>query len=387
MNAPNTIKEKLDLPALQMGDHTIFVKKIFRWIVLVICAISAFFILYYLFASDRYVSTAIIQVQNTDLVATSGLDFSAITMRSNLGATIPDQLLLKEHLVSVDMLKKLDAKLNLRAHFSDSSRDIASRMWFEDASIEWFHRHVLNRVKVSYDEFSGVIRITSEAYSPEMATAITQILVEEGERYMNEMTHALARAQVRFLETQVEIAQNNVADARHELLSFQNKKGLVSPKATVTSLRSIIAKLEEQRTRLQTQIASLPASIAQGHSTRRSLQQSLAAVEAQIKTEGDKLASETGRTTLNSLAEEEARLEEEVEMKQSLYKNALICLEKGRMDAARTLKLVAVLQTPSEPEYAWQPRRIYGVTTTLVVTLLVIGMTYILRSVVLDHVD
>ena len=386
MNAPNTIKENLDLPIVQMGDDTKLVRKIFKWVNIAILVVALGFVAYFLLASDRYVSSAIIQVQSTDQVAASGLDFSVLKGSSTTGVTIPDQLVLKEHLLSIDMLNKLDKYLDLRAHYSSSDHDIASRMWFPDASIEWFYRHFLNRVSVEYDEFAGVIRITSEAYSPEMATDITAGLVKEGERYMNEMTHALARAQVRFLETQVEAAQDRVKDAREELLAFQNRKGLISPTATIQSFRAIIAKLEEQRTRLQTQLASLPATLDKSHSTRKSLEQSLHAVQAQIDAENKKLASASGEA-LNALMGEETRLEEEVAMKQDVYKNALVCLEKGRMDAARTLKLVAVLQSPSHPEYAWQPRRIYGVTVTLILAVIALGIANMLRSIVLDHVD
>jgi capsular polysaccharide transport system permease protein len=39
------------------------------------------------------------------------------------------------------------------------------------------------------------------------------------------------------------------------------------------------------------------------------------------------------------------------------------------------------------PEYAWEPRRIYGVAATLCITLLVIGVVNLLKAVILDHVD
>ncbi|MDE5833020.1 MAG: hypothetical protein K2H64_08560 [Desulfovibrio sp.] len=388
MNAPtpNPIKENLDLPIVQMGDDTILVHKIFKVVNCVIVAGAIAFFAYFLLASDRYVSTATIQVHNTDQVASSGLDFSALRGASSTGVTIPDQLLLKEHLLSLDMLKKLDDSLDLRSHFSSSDNDIASRMWFKDASLEWFFRHFLSRVSVDYDEFTGVLRISSEAYTPEMAKALTAGLVREGERYMNEMSHELAREQVHFLETQVEAAQAQVKRAREELIAFQNSKGLSSAAATADGMRKLIAKLEEQRAQLQTRLASLPANLDKGHATRKSLVQSLQAVQKQIDAEQKKLASTSG-DALNSLMSEETRLSEEVAMKQDVYKNALICLEKGRMDAARTLKLVAVLQSPSHPEYAWHPRRIYGITVTFLLTLVALGIANMLKAIILDHVD
>jgi capsular polysaccharide transport system permease protein len=101
------------------------------------------------------------------------------------GTNRSDQLLLRDHLLSVDMLEKLDAELNLREHYSDRSRDPISRMWSADMSREWFHRYYLSRVSVEFDEYAGVLVIRTEAFSPEKARAIATILMDEGGRYMN----------------------------------------------------------------------------------------------------------------------------------------------------------------------------------------------------------
>lgn len=367
------------------GLGTRRVQQVFRWVVRSVLLMSALSTGYWLFSSDRYVSEAIVLIQNTEQISMPTFDIA--TVLGGLGSiSKPDQLLLREHLLSVDMLKKLDADFNLRAHYSDRRRDFASRMWFEGASIEWFHRHYLSRVTVDFDDYAGVLRIRVQAYDAATAQAITRMLVKEGERYMNEMSHALARAQVDFLSTQVASAHEQLLQASHTLLDFQNQKGLVSPKATVGSIHAIIAKLEEQRTELQTQLASLPRSLDRNHPTRKSLQQSLLAVERQIAQEHAKLASTSG-VPLNSLVEEEQRLEMDLDFKKAVYKTALAGLEKGRMDAARTLKQVSVLQLPVLPEYAMEPRRIYGVVATLCITILVIGIVNLLKSVILDHVD
>lgn len=371
--------------ARQEGLGTKRVEQGFRWIVRSILLMGALSTGYWLFSSDRYVSEAIVLIQNTEQISMPTFDIA--TVLGGLGSiSKPDQLLLREHLLSVDMLKKLDADFNLRAHYSDRRRDFASRMWFKDAAIEWFHRHYLSRVTVDFDDYAGVLRIRVQAYDAATAQAITLMLVKEGERYMNEMSHALARAQVDFLNTQVASAHEQLLQASHALLDFQNQKGLVSPKATVESIHAIIAKLEEQRTELQTQLASLPRSLDRNHPTRKSLQQSLLAVERQIVQEHAKLASTSGMP-LNSLVEEEQRLEMDLDFKRAVYKTALAGLEKGRMDAARTLKQVSVLQLPVLPEYAMEPRRIYGVVATLCITILVIGIVNLLKSVILDHVD
>ncbi len=369
----------------QEGQSTLRVQNVFQWIIRSILLMGLLTVGYWLFSSDRYVSEAIVIIQNTESVGLPTLDIGS--MLGGLGgANKPDQLLLREHLLSVDMLKKLDAAFDLRSHYSDSRRDFASRMWFRDGSIEWFHRYYLSRVSVVFDDYAGVLRVSAQAYDAKTAQAIAAMLVKEGERFMNEMSHALARAQVNFLDKQVALAQEQVLKASKAMLDFQNQKGLASPKATVESIYAIIAKLEGQRTELQTQLASLPRNLDRNHPTKKSLQQSLQAVERQIAQEHAKLASTSGKP-LNSLVEEEQRLELELKFKQDLYKTSLVGLEKGRMDAARTLKHVSVLQMPVMPEYAMEPRRIYGVIATMCITLLLVGIVNLLKAVILDHVD
>ncbi|PZP50050.1 MAG: chain-length determining protein, partial [Azospira oryzae] len=113
-----------------------------------------------LIASDRYVSEARVIVQRADLAGVQGADLSGLLNGlAGGGASRADMLLLRDHLRSVDMLKKLDAALNLRAHYSDASRDLLSRMWFADAPMEWFHRHYLSRVSIELDDYAGVLTI------------------------------------------------------------------------------------------------------------------------------------------------------------------------------------------------------------------------------------
>src|SRR5690606_17246753 len=74
-------------------------------------------------ASDRYVSESHVIIQRTDLAGGQSLDLSTLLTGTGTGSRA-DQLLLREHLLSIDMLKKLDAALNLRAHYSDNSHDL-----------------------------------------------------------------------------------------------------------------------------------------------------------------------------------------------------------------------------------------------------------------------
>ena len=361
------------------------IKKIFLGISRCIIAVSLLCILYWIFSSDRYVSEATILIQNTEQITSSSLDVT--TLLSGIGGpNKSDQLLLSEYLLSMDMLKKLDKALNLRAHYSSNRWDFASRMWFGKYYLEWFYRYYLSRVSVTYDEISGVLRIKAQAYDPQTAHKIVQLLVKDGEKFMNEMSHAIARVQVEFLNNQVMQAQSQVLIASKNLLNFQNNKGLLSPKTTVEGINTIITKLEGQRSDIQTQLASLPINLERDHPTKKSLIQLLSAIENQIEQEKNKLVSTKGKT-LNLLMEEEQLLKLELKFKQDIYQTSLVALEKGKMDASRAIKQISVLQEPTEPEYALQPKRIYGFIITICITLLILGIINLLKYIILDHVD
>jgi capsular polysaccharide transport system permease protein len=336
-----------------------------------------------LIASDRYVSEASVIIRKTDSVAAPTPDLSML-IAGIAGVNRNDQLLLREYLLSVDMLKRLDAELTLKAHYGDWGRDWVSRMWLTD--MEWFHRHYLSRVAIEYDDYAGVLRIKAQAYDSATARAIADMLVREGERYMNQIGHELAQTQVNFLTTQVDLAQLRFQQASQRLLAFQNKKGLLSPQATAESLNVLIAKLEEQRAQLQTQLASLPKNLERDHPNIVMLRQSLAAIDRQIDEEKAKLANPVGKT-LNITMEEFQRLQMEVSFTQELYKAALTALEKGRIDATRMLQKVSVLQAPTLAEYPMEPRRIYNAVITFLFGLMLVGILKLLESIVLDHVD
>ena len=335
-------------------------------------------------ASDRFVSEAHIIIQKTDLSSSQTPDFSSLL--GSGGGNRADQLLLRDHLRSVDMLNKLDAKLNLRDHYSDWHRDPLSRMWFKDAPLEHFHSHFLSQVNVVYDDYAGVVIIKAQAYDAAMAQAITTTMVEEGERHMNAMAHSLAQDQVAFLGKQVSEMGVKAIQARQAMLNFQNQKGMASPQGAAENLVAIINRLEGQLADLRTQRATVLGYLMPNSPNVIEIDQQISAVQKQIAQEQARLVSPNGKM-LNSTVEEYQRLQMDAEFAQDVYKTALVALEQGRIEAARTLKKVTMLQTPTMPQYPLEPRRLYNIVVFILITLLLAGIVHLLAAIIRDHKD
>ena len=346
------------------------------------CAAAALY--WGVIASDRYVSQANVIVQRTDMAGGQSMDFSSLLGGAN--GSRSDELLLRNYLLSMDMLHKLDAKLHLRAHFSDSARDPLSRMWSKDVADEWFLEYYLSRVSVELDEYSGVLVIKAQGFDARTAQAITTALVQEGERAMNEMAHRLAREQVAFVETQVAQMGDRFQKTRRELIRFQNAHGLVSPQNRAEQLNSVVERLQAQRTELQTRRSALLGYLEPHAAGVVELDLQIGAIEKQLAQESARLTSTTGRA-LNSTVEEYQRLELAAGFANDVYKTALVALEKGRVEATRNLKKVSVVQNPTLPQHPLEPRRVYNIIVSVLVTLLLAGVVHLLAAIVRDHKD
>ncbi len=350
-------------------------------------------------ASDRYVSETHVIVQKTDL--SSGqtiMDFSSLLGNSGASA---DQLLLRDYLLSVDMLLILDAKLDLRSHYSGWSHDPISRMLYKSEPVEWFYRHYLSRVSVDYDDYANILVIKAQAYDAKMARAIASTMVAEGERHMNDMAHDLAQVQVNFLEKLLVGAGARNTQARQALLNFQNQKGLISPQGQVETVATIVAGLEGQVSALKTSRSALLAYLMPDNPSVLALTQQIDAVERQLSRERARLVSTSGKAfnresgrpgsnggeVLNSVVEQYLRLQMSADLALDVYKTALVALEKGRIEASRSLKKLSILQSPTAPQYPLEPKRIYNIVVFILIALLVAGIMSLLAAIIRDHKD
>ncbi len=353
------------------------------WLALLLCLLAVMY--WGVIASDRYVSEAHVIIQQMDMASAQPTGLSTLLGTSG-GTNRGDQLLLRDHLLSVDMLEKLDADLDLREHYSDRRHDLISRMWSADISREWFHRYYLSRVTVDFDEYAGVLVIRTEAFSPEKARAMTSKLMEEGERYMNMVARRLAQEQVSFLETQVGQISERVMQARQAVLAYQNERNLVSPQGTAENVFGIINQLEGQLTTLNTQRGALLGYLNPQNSSVIEIDLQVASVKKQIARQQARLTS-SERQTLNRAVEEFTRLQMNAEFAQDMYKTSLGALEKGRVDSVRTVKMVSVLQSPTQPQYPMEPRRIYNTAVCIVATLMLAGIVSLLSTIIREHRD
>lgn len=334
-------------------------------------------------ASDQYISESNVVLESPQIAAPT-LDFSSLL--SGGGAGNGDMLLLRDYLLSVDMLRKIDVRLDFRQHYADRNVDYFSSLQSTDVPIEELHKYYLERISVELDQYAQVLRIKVNAFSPQMAFDISNMLLKEGEAHMNNMGQRLAAEQVRFLEHQVSELSNRFQASRQALIDYQNDNGLISPTGTVETLSAVVAELEAKLAHLQAQQTMLMSFQSTSSPGMVKIASEIKAVRQQIGKERSRMAQQSGNA-LNALSAEYQALELKVLFSQESYSGALAALQSTRIEAARKLKQVSILQSPTLPEYSIEPKRVYNSVVYAIVALLMTLIIHMLTLIIRDHRD
>jgi capsular polysaccharide transport system permease protein len=350
-----------------------------------VCLLSILLVgLYWgLWASDRYVSETNVVLESPQ-IAPPELSFQSLM--GGAGGNTGDMLLLRDYLLSVDMLRKADEALNLRDHYSQSKIDVFSQLSSPDLPIEELHKYYMKRVSVELDDYAGVLRIKVVAFDPEMAHALANLLLKAGEQHMNGMGQRLAKEQVEFLEKQVAKQAEQFDAAREDLISYQNENGLVSPTGTVESISSVVASLEGELAKLRAKKIALLSYQSPRSSEVKRVEAEISALMQQIDQERGRMAQQSGGA-LNVVSSQYQQLELRAQFAQESYSGALMALENTRIEAARKLKQVSVLQSPTFPEYPVEPRRLYNTVVFAIIAFLAGLIIQMLVLIVKDHKD
>jgi capsular polysaccharide transport system permease protein len=359
--------------------------RIFKKPIWLICLLSIIVVNSYwtFYASNRYVSESNIVLESPQ-IALPSLDVSSLFGSSN--GKSAEMLLLRDYLMSVDMLRKVDETVNFRKHYAAKQHDFFSRLYSEDVPIENLHQYYLSRISVELDDYAQVLRIKVQAFVPELAHRIATLLLEQGEARMNALGQRLAEEQVRFLEKQVDQLSASFNKVRLELLDYQNEKGLVSPVGMVESLNAVVAGLEAQLANLKTSRRAIVSYQSLKSPAVVKINSEIEAIKQQIIHERARMAQASGGA-LNTLSSEYQLLQLQLEFAQQSYSGGLAALQNTRIEAARKLKQISILQYPTLPEHAVEPDRLYKSVVVTILALFIALIAQMLVLIIKEHQD
>ncbi|OZI76739.1 ABC transporter permease [Bordetella genomosp. 2] len=361
-------------------------KKVPLFIYIVIIPMIVVALYYAFFAVDRYVSISKVVVRQPQDGQAANIPSLALLMGGTNPTSREETLFLQEFVQSKDMMDYLQREFNWIQAYSTQNTD---PLYFisEDEPAEDLLKFYNRIVTVHFDVQTGLLEIEVQAPTAQLAENMIGGILKESERFVNEISHKIARDQMKFFEVELGNAKRNYEEKKKDLIAFQSVNNLLDANAVAQSRSEIIAGLE---TLLTTERAHLKALLSALNSSSPQVQQQrtkIRAIEQQLDSEKKHLVSAADGDRLNVIASRFQNLTIDAGIAEESYKLAVTALENARIEASKKIRSLVTVVSPNLAQRAIYPDRLYNLATLFVLLLLLYGVARFVIATIEDHRD
>jgi len=166
---------------------------------------------YFVFAESLYDSQAILSIQNKGS-SSAGVG-SIIGSALGTSGTSAQQTQINDYIDSMEMLRILDKKYQLRALYRSPERNPFWRLYFADTdeNFIWFYQHML---AVDSDTDAGIMTIDVYDYDRERAHKIAETITTESEKFINDINTKMQQQTMLFARGELNSAVSAVQAAK-----------------------------------------------------------------------------------------------------------------------------------------------------------------------------
>lgn len=335
-----------------------------------------------LIASDIYISESSFVVRSPrNQTALSGV--GALLQSTGFARAQDETYTVQEYIRSRTAMEQLQNELPLR-EFYESQGDILSRfnaLGF-NGSEEAFYKFFRDKLTVNFDSVSGIATLRIRAFNAEQGKMINEKLLSQGEDLINRLNGRARTDTITFAEQAVSEAENRVKETAYALMQYRIANKFVDLPAQSSAQLALVSSLQSELARIETQLAQL-RSITPDNPQVGALLQRQKSLKQQIEQQSKTL---TGKE--NSVATQTAdyqRLMLDNELAQQQLTTAINSLHNTRNEADRQQLYLEVINQPSEPDWAEEPRRLYHILATLIIGLLLYGVLSLLTASIREH--
>lgn len=337
-----------------------------------------------LVVSDRYVSEAKFALRSSSDIQVGGLIDSFLGSTTGTPA-VEDDMVVRDYILSLDMLKQLDSKLHLRKHYSSPSIDWFSRL-AADASQEDFLTFYQRHVDIQIESGSMISTLRVHDYDPEYARKIAQEIIERSEALVNELSVRITEDTIKFARNEVDVSEDRIRAAANAVTKFRNQTRSIDPGEETNAVLNIVAQLEGKLAAARAELIEAMSYMNADSAQVKNLRSKVHALEAQVQHERERLAnSSTGGEDFTSLIDVYEPLALEKKLAEQRYASALTSLEVARAEAQRKQRYLITFVEPQLPDEAIEPQRMLSIITVFVAALVCYGIGGLIWAAVKDH--
>lgn len=356
-----------------------------RFLLFVVLPFAAVALYLFAFASERYLTQAQFTVRDSMTQAESaGFDLGGLLGR--FGGGRQDEYLLRDYILSADLLQELDEALGLRAAWSDPAIDPFWRLP-ADASEEDFLDYYHGMTSVLFDQESGIMTVELQGFAPDHAKATLDMILMMSERLVNEISNRLAREQLGFIHQEIEDNSRRLRTAKTALLGFQNEYSVVDPKEEAQLVINVIANMEVSLAEDKAELSALRSYLGGDAHEVVALRNRIAAKAAQMEAQKKRLTGVGDDERLNEVMARFEELRFDLEFANERYRLALQALEGAQIEASRKVKSLVVVSRPNLPDEALYPDKAYILATVGAFLLMGFAILSVIFAAIREHME
>lgn len=357
---------------------------VIRSLLTVVGVPSVLAIVYFgLIASDVYVSESRFAIKSSKSSAPSGLE--ALVSSPIVSTSSKEVLVVIDYAQSQDMMEKIQARLDIRTHFSDPSIDRISRLP-ADATYEIMLEHFRKHVRLMRDSQSDVITLTTRAYSAQMAQDIALHVIELSEKLVNTMSTRMEEDALQTARREVAIAEDKVKQASLSVTEFRRTSSSLNPAAESSALLGIVSGLETRLVETRALLNEKRAYMREDSPEVVSLKNKVAAISRQMSVEKGRLSGGENEREMGDLIETYQPLILDQDLARQQYASALSSLELARIEAQRKKQYLVTFIQPGLPDIAVEPHRLNRILTVVIFSFLVYVLFGLMWSALKEHI-
>jgi len=223
---------------------------------------------------------------------------------------------------------------------------------------------------IEEDKKSGVITLTVTDYEPKMAAQMANAYVDELNRLAVDLNTSSAHRERQFLEERLATAKQYLGRASAALSQFTTKNSMVDPQNEGRAVMDAAARMQGELMASETELKGLQQIYSDDNVRVRTLKARIAELQSQLRKlvgQGNDAAGQGSLTgssapypsmhTLPGLGSRYADLYREAKIQEAVYAFVTQQFEMAKIQEAKELPIVRVMDAGVEPEKRSSPIR------------------------------
>jgi len=350
-------------------------------LVLVPAAVAAYY--YFTMAADRYVVPTIFLIRHSAADQQPTVT-SFLGQAASFGRAADESFSVVDYVTSYEGMLRLTEHVNLRAAYSVPKGDPLNYLPPDVSNLQLYD-YYSSMIESYYDQTTGLVSIEVQAYRPRDALALSQALLRESERLVNEFNKRAEADLLRLAREEVARALADLEAAEAALTAFRQTNNVIDPSEVITRVNGIITQLEGQIALSQAELAQLGKVTGNRNSVQRlDLESRIESLKAQVAKERDRLVG--AQESVGSLIPQYELLSLRKQVAGEAYSASLVSLQSAVAQAQRQQLYVVPVVSPTLPDQAQLPHRWENVFFVLLGSILFITIGRLLFLGIRDHV-